>query len=51
VEDLDLAAFDLDDRDLRVSKLTRIYAYIYERHLAPKRASEKIFARKYKEKG
>lgn len=51
VEDLDLAAFDLEDINFRLRKLPRIYADIYERDLAPSRASEKLIARKYKEKG
>lgn len=51
VEDLDLAAFDLEDMNFRVRKLPRIYADIYERDLAPTKASEKLIGRKYKEKG
>ena len=47
VDNLDLAAFDIDDMNLRLKNVPRIYADIYEYDLEPTRQSMKILQREY----
>lgn len=48
VEDLDLASFDVEDANLRVKKIPRIYTDIYENRLEPTKKSIDFLERKYK---
>jgi len=45
--DLDMAAFDIDDANLRVKKIPRIYTDIYEYHISPTKQSIDFLERKY----
>lgn len=47
-DDLDLAAFDIDDANLRLKKVPRIYIDIYEYHIGPSQKSIDFLERKYK---
>lgn len=48
VEELDLAAFDLEDINFRLKKIPRIYADLYEYDLEPTRQSMALLTREYK---
>ena len=47
-EDLDLAAFDINDMNFRLKKLPRIFADAYEYNLEPTKQSMDLLERKYK---
>lgn len=47
VEDLDMAAFDLDDMNFRLKKIPRIYKQCYEDRLSPTQRSIDLIERKY----
>ncbi len=46
-DDLDMAAFDIDDINFRLKKVPRIYADIYEKGLRPTKRSMDLLERKY----
>lgn len=48
VEELDLLSFDVEDANLRVKKIPRIYTDIYEKMLEPTKQSIDFLERKYK---
>lgn len=48
IDELDLAAFDLDDMNFRLKKIPRIYANAYEFGLEPTKQSLNLLMRKYK---
>ena len=47
VDDMDLAAFDLDDMNFRLKKVPRIYADAYEHGLEPTKQSMDLLTRQY----
>ena len=47
VDDLDMAAFDLDDMNFRMKKIPRIYKQCYEDRLTPTQRSIDLIERKY----
>lgn len=47
VDDLDMAAFDLDDMNFRLKKIPRIYKQCYEDRLMPTQRSIDLIERKY----
>ena len=49
-DELDLAAFDIDDMNFRLKKVPRIYADAYEHGLEPTRQSMDLLTRKYLDK-
>jgi len=49
-DDIDLDAFDLDDMNLRLKKVPRIYRELYEYHLTPTQRSIDFLNRKYLKK-
>lgn len=46
-DELDLTAFDLEDMNLRLKKVPRIYTELYEYGCAPSRRSLDFLERKY----
>jgi len=48
IDDLDLAAFDIDDMNYRLKKVPRIYCDCYEYGLEPTKQSIDLLTRKYK---
>jgi hypothetical protein len=50
VDDLDMAAFDIDDMNFRLKKIPCIYAKIYEQKSYPSKASIDLIERKYLKK-
>jgi len=46
--DLNLEAFDIDDANIRLQKVPRIYTDIYEYHISPTQKSIDFLDRKYK---
>ena len=48
VEELDLVSFDIEDANLRVKKIPRIYTDVYENGLEPTKQSIDFLERKYK---
>ena len=50
IDALDLTAFDVEDANLRVKKVPRIYSDIYEQDLYPTKQSLDFLNRKYLEK-
>jgi hypothetical protein len=47
IEDLDMAAFDIDDMNFRLKKIPRIYKQCYEDRLTPTQQSINLIERKY----
>lgn len=47
IDDLDMAAFDLDDMNFRLKKIPRIYKQCYEDRLTPTQRSIDLIERKY----
>ena len=50
IDDLDMAAFDVDDMNFRLKKIPDIYAAIYEQKSYPTQASINLIERKYLKK-
>ena len=50
IDDLDMAAFDIDDMNVRLKKIPDIYAKIYEQQRYPTQASINLIERKYSKK-
>jgi len=48
MDDFDIAAFDIDDMNFRLTKIPRIYKQIYEDGLTPTQKSIDLIERKYK---
>lgn len=48
VENLDMVTFDIEDANLRVKKIPRIYTDVYEKGLEPTKQSIDFLERKYK---